>query len=114
MSLIFKIVGAEEWRAAEADGVFRGSAVDLADGYMHFSTADQASATAAKWYAGRSDLRLIAADAEALGEALRWETARGGALFPHLYAALSMSAVRWRRDLPIGDDGLHQFGRLEG
>ena len=113
LSLIFKILGAEEWRAAEAVGVFRGSAVDVADGYIHFSTADQASATAAKWFAGRNDLRLIAVDAEALGEALRWEASRGGALFPHLYAPLPVSAVRWRRDLPIGDDGFHQFGRLE-
>jgi len=113
VSLIYKIVGAEEWRTAEAAGVFRGSAVDLAEGYIHFSTADQASATAAKWFAGRNDLRLIAVDAEALGEALRWEASRGGALFPHLYAPLPMSAVRWRRDLPIGANGLHQFGRLE-
>ena len=113
MSLVFKIVEAGEWRAAEAAGAFHGSAADLADGYIHFSTADQAGATAAKWFAGRGDLLLIAVDAEALGAALRWEASRGGAQFPHLYAPLPMTAVRWRRDLPIGADGTHEFGRLE-
>ena len=113
MSLIFKIVGAEEWRSAEAVGVFGGAAVDLADGFMHFSTAGQAAETAAKWFAGRVDLNLIAVDAEALGDALRWEVSRGGALFPHLYAALPIAAVRWRRALPLGSDGRHEFGRLD-
>ena len=85
MTLIFKIAGAAEWRDAEAAGVFTGAAVDRADGYIHFSTAPQAAETAAKWFAGRDDLVLAAVEAEALGPALRWETARGGALFPHLY-----------------------------
>jgi uncharacterized protein (DUF952 family) len=113
MTLIFKIVGEEEWRAAEAAGVFNGSAVDLADGFIHFSTADQVEETASKWFAGRGDLTLVAVDTEALGEGLRWEVSRGGAIFPHLYAALPMSAVRWRRALPLASDGRHQFGRLE-
>jgi uncharacterized protein (DUF952 family) len=112
MSLVFKIVATEEWRAAETDGVFGGAAVDRADGYIHFSTAAQAPETAAKWFAGRDDLTLAAVDADALGAALRWEPSRGGALFPHLYAPLPMSAVVWSRPLPLGHDGRHVFGDL--
>ena len=113
MNLIFKIAGAAEWRAAEAAGVFAGAAVDRADGYIHFSTAAQAAETAAKWFAGRDDLVLAAIDADALGADLRWEPSRGGALFPHLYAPLSFSAVRWTRALPRGADGCHIFGNLD-
>ena len=112
MTLIFKIAGADEWRGAEAAGVFTGSPVDRADGYIHFSTAAQAAETAAKWFAGRNDLVLAAIEAEALGPALRWEAARGGALFPHLYGSLPLSAVRWTRALPLGADGRHVFGNL--
>ena len=110
MALIFKIVAMPEWRAAEEAGVFTGAEVDRKDGYIHFSTAEQAPETAAKWFARRDDLTLVAIDAEALGEALRWEPSRGGALFPHLYAALPLSAVRWSRPLPLGPDGAHDFG----
>jgi uncharacterized protein (DUF952 family) len=113
MNLIFKIAGAEEWRRAKAAGVFEGAAVDRADGYIHFSTALQAAETAAKWFAGRSDLVLAAVDADALGSALLWEPSRGGALFPHLYAPLPFSAVCWARPLPLGADGRHAFGNLE-
>jgi uncharacterized protein (DUF952 family) len=113
MTLIFKIAGAEDWRLAEAAGVFEGAAVDRADGYIHFSTALQAAETAAKWFAGRGDLVLAAVDADALGSALRWERARGGALFPHLYEPLPLSAVRWTRALPLGADGRHAFGSLD-
>jgi uncharacterized protein (DUF952 family) len=113
MTLIFKIAGAEEWRMAQAAGVFVGAEVDRADGFIHFSTAAQAAETAARWFAGRRDLVLAAVDAEALGAALRWEPSRGGALFPHLYAPLAMSAVRWTRALPLGLDGRHLFGTLE-
>ena len=113
MNLIFKIAGAAEWRAAEAAGVFAGAAVDLADGYIHFSTAMQAAETAAKYFAGRDDLVLAAIDADKLGADLRWEPSRGGALFPHLYAPLPFSAVRWTRALPLGADGRHIFGNLD-
>ena len=111
--VVFKIVAADEWREAEAAGVFAGAAVDRADGFIHFSTAEQAPETAAKWFAGRDDLILAAVDAEALGADLRWEPSRGGALFPHLYAALAMSAVVWSRPLRLGPDGRHAFGNLE-
>jgi uncharacterized protein (DUF952 family) len=111
--VVYKIVATEEWADAEAAGVFAGAPVDRADGFIHFSTAEQAADTAAKWFAGRSDLILAAVDAEALGEDLRWEPSRGGALFPHLYAALPMSAVLWSRPLPLGSEGRHVFGSLE-
>jgi uncharacterized protein (DUF952 family) len=111
--VVYKIVDADEWREAEAAGVFAGASVDRADGFIHFSTAKQAPETAAKWFAGRDDLALAAVDVEALGEDLRWEPSRGGALFPHLYAALPMSAVVWSRPLPLGADGRHVFGSLE-
>jgi uncharacterized protein (DUF952 family) len=113
MNLIFKIAGAAEWRAAEAAGAFTGAAVDRADGYIHFSSAAQVAETAAKWFAGRDDLVLAAIDADALGADLRWEPSRGGALFPHLYAPLSSSTVRWTRALPLGADGRHIFGNLD-
>ena len=111
--IVYKIVATEEWAEAEAAGVFTGAAIDRADGFIHFSTAEQAPETAAKWFAGRGDLTLAAIDAEALGDDLRWEPSRGGALFPHLYAPLPMSAVVWSRPLPLGSDGGHVFGSLE-
>ncbi len=111
--VVYKIVATDEWREAKAAGVFEGASVGRADGFIHFSTAEQAPDTAAKWFAGRDDLTLAAVDADALGGELRWEPSRGGALFPHLYAALPMSAVVWSRPLPLGPDGRHDFGRLE-
>jgi uncharacterized protein (DUF952 family) len=113
MTRIFKIVASTEWRAAEADGVFIGAAADRADGYIHFSTAEQAPETLAKWFARQDDLTLVAVDASALGRDLRWEPSRGGALFPHLYAPLPMSAVLWTRPLRLGPDGQHALGSLE-
>ena len=112
MALIFKIVATPEWLAAESEGVFHGSAVDRADGYIHFSTADQAPETAAKWFAERSDLMLVAVDASALGADIRWEPSRGGALFPHLYAPLSFSKVVWSRPMRLGPHGAHLMGSL--
>lgn len=109
---LYKIVSHSDWRAAEAAGVFSGAAVDLADGYIHFSTAAQAEETAAKHFAGRDDLLLVAVDAERLGDALKWEISRGGALFPHLYAALSLDAVTRVHPLPLGANGRHDFSGL--
>jgi len=109
MSLIYKICPRALWRDAERDGVFRGAPVDRADGYIHFSTADQVAETAARHFAGEQDLVLVAVDAAALGPALKWEPSRGGALFPHLYDELRLEAVRWARPLPLGPDGHHRF-----
>ena len=111
--IVYKIVATEEWAAAETAGAFTGAAIDRADGFIHFSTSEQAPETAAKWFAGRGDLTLAAIDAEALGDDLRWEPSRGGALFPHLYRALPMSVVVLSRPLPLGSDGRHVFGSLE-
>jgi uncharacterized protein (DUF952 family) len=94
MSIIYKICDASLWREAERTGVFRGAPVDLADGFIHFSAPDQVAGTAAKHFAGRDDLVLVAVETEALGDALLWEPSRGGALFPHLYGELPVSAVR--------------------
>ncbi|MEL7464915.1 MAG: DUF952 domain-containing protein [Pseudomonadota bacterium] len=107
--LIYKILTADQWAALERDGETDGAPVDLADGYIHFSTAEQAAETAAKHFAGRNGLMLAAVEADALGEALKWEPSRGGALFPHLYAKLTHSDVVWAKPLPLGPDGAHQF-----
>ncbi|WP_225768125.1 DUF952 domain-containing protein [Inquilinus sp. Marseille-Q2685] len=105
---IYKICSAAEWAAAEAEGAYRGSAVDHQDGFIHFSTAEQAEETAARHFAGRDGLVLVAVDPAALGDALRWEPSRGGALFPHLYAELPLAAVRGVAPLPLVD-GRHAF-----
>jgi uncharacterized protein (DUF952 family) len=112
MPLIYKICPENLWHEAERTGVFAGSAVDQADGFIHFSTAGQAFETAARHFAGQAGLLLVAVDAEALGEGLRYEASRGGALFPHLYGALRLSAVRWVKPLPLGPDGRHVFPEL--
>lgn len=113
-NLIYKICPQGLWQDAEAEGVFRGAGIDLQDGYIHFSTDEQARETAAKHFAGQDDLVLVAVEADALGDALRYEVSRGGALFPHLYADLQLAAVRWVRLLPLGEDGTHQFPEMKG
>jgi uncharacterized protein (DUF952 family) len=108
-ALIYKIHPAADWAKAEQAGVFHGAPIDLADGYIHFSTGQQARDTAAKHFAGQAGLLLIAVDAVALGPALVWEPSRGGALFPHLYGLLDMAAVRWLMPLPLLPDGSQIF-----
>ena len=100
MKPIYKIVSREEWRAALAEGQFRGSAVDLADGYIHFSTAETLAGTLEKHFAGEDGLWLLSCDPAPMGEALRWEPSRGGLLFPHLYRALRLDEVANARALP--------------
>lgn len=106
---IYKIMTADEWAAARAAGVYQGSAHDRRDGFIHFSTAAQAAETAAKHFAGQADLVLLAIDAASLGEALKWEPSRGGALFPHLYGLLPVASDIAIDDLPLGEDGSHRF-----
>ena len=89
----FKVLTAPQWTDFERERVFRGAPVDIADGYIHLSAADQLEATLAKHFAGQSGLVVAEVDLAALGDALRWEEARGGALFPHLYGELPMTAV---------------------
>jgi uncharacterized protein (DUF952 family) len=110
--LIYKICDAAQWREAEREGMFRGAAIDLTDGYIHFSTAHQIAETAAKHFAGQPDLLLVAVEAEALGAALVREPSRGGALFPHLYGTLPMKAVVWVKPMPLGPDGHHVLPAL--
>lgn len=93
MSVAYKIIDVVEWEAAKDAGAYAGSAVDLADGYIHMSTADQLAETARKHYAGRTGLMLLTVDLAALGEAVVWEPSRGGALFPHIYGDLPVEAV---------------------
>ncbi len=108
MTLVYKIFRADEWAQLERDGTTAGAPIDRQDGYIHFSTAEQAPETAAKHFAGADGLVLAALDAEALGDRLRWEPSRGGALFPHLYRALERADVLWAKPLPLREGG-HDF-----
>jgi uncharacterized protein (DUF952 family) len=113
VTTVYKICARAEWRAAEAGGKFLGAAVDVRDGFIHFSSAAQLAETAAKHFAGQRDLMLIAVDAAALGAALKWERSRGNDLFPHLYAPLPLAAVRWARPLPDEAGGWREIPELE-
>ncbi len=106
--LIYKILHANEWADLQANGETLGAPIDLADGYVHFSTAEQAAETAAKHFVGVDGLLLLAVEGDSLGDALKWEVSRGDALFPHLYQALRLSDVLWIKPIPLVD-GVHQF-----
>jgi len=112
MSKIYKILSAEGWAAARAAGDYAGSAVDLQDGFIHFSSAGQAQETAAKWFAGQADLVLLTVEIDDADPALRWEAARDGALFPHLYRWLELHEVVAERPLALGVDGAPVIGEL--
>ena len=112
MPHVYKICSMTLWREAERCGVFRGSDADRRDGFIHFSTAAQVEETAAKHFAGQDGLLLLSIDAAQLGEALKWEPSRGGALFPHLYGELPLSAVTNVAPLPVSTDGRHMFPPL--
>ena len=103
--LILKILRRPEWDAFRTAGQTSGAPVDLADGYIHFSTPAQVTETVARHFATQSDLVLVAVDPARLGPALKWEPSRGGALFPHLYRALLLSEVVWDKSLPLGVTG---------
>lgn len=103
--LILKIFRRPEWDAFRASGETAGAPVDLADGYIHFSTPSQAAETAAKHFSEESDLVLVACNADRLAPDLKWEESRGGALFPHLYRNLRLADVVWDKSLPLGVTG---------
>lgn len=107
--VIYKIFRAAEWDALCEAGETAGAPVDLADGFIHFSTAAQVRETAAKHFAGASGLVLARLESDRLGDALIWEPSRGGALFPHLYRALRRDDILGHDPLPLGHDGLHVF-----
>ena len=105
--IVYKVCTTAEWRAACARGVYAGSADDHRDGFLHLSTAEQLAGTLSRHFAGRSDLVLVAFDAESLGEPLKWEPSRGGQLFPHLYASLAPALALSVETLPVAADGQH-------
>lgn len=105
----YKLVERAEWDVARAAGAYDGSAVDLADGYIHLSGADQLAETARRHYVGRKDLILIAVDLRPLGDDLKWEASRGGALFPHLYSPLPVAVATWERPLSVDAEGVMRF-----
>jgi uncharacterized protein (DUF952 family) len=109
---IYKICPAAAWREAERQGVYRGSADDIRDGFIHFSANSQVAETAARHFAGQTGLLLIAVDADALGAALRWERSRNDELFPHLYGELDLGAVTAIHDMPARSDGTHDIPEL--
>jgi uncharacterized protein (DUF952 family) len=113
MPIIYKILSVSMWRDAERIGIFRGSPVDLQDGFIHFSTAAQVAETAAKHFASQRDLVLLRVDAEKLGKVLKWEPSRGGALFPHFYGELDVKAVTQVDPIPLAADGKHKFPPLD-
>lgn len=106
--LIYKIFRRPEWAALRENGTTSGAPIDVQDGFVHFSTAAQATETAAKHFAGEDDLFLIAVDADTLGAELKWEVSRGGAEFPHLYRDMTLADVHWAQPLPLVD-GAHAF-----
>ncbi len=112
VSTIYKVCPASAWREAERQGAYRGSADDTRDGFIHFSTASQLPGTVVKHFAGQTGLFLIAVDADALGDALKWEPSRGGELFPHLYGELDLGAVKEILDLRARSDGSHDIPEL--
>jgi uncharacterized protein (DUF952 family) len=103
--LILKILRRPEWNDFAEKGVTLGAPVDLADGFVHFSTAAQVAETAARHFAEESDLVLLACDSDRMGPDLKWEPSRGGALFPHLYRPLRLGDVLWDKSLPLGATG---------
>jgi len=106
---LYKILTEAAFEEAGRTGQFAGSADDVRDGFIHLSAAHQLEGTLAKHFPGQDGLVLVAVDAARLGPHLKWEASRRRALFPHLYAALDLSAVLWAERLAIGEDGLHRL-----
>ncbi len=113
MQTIYHMAGGDDWADALRSGIYEGSAHDKRDGFIHFSTDVQVAASAAKHRAGQAGLKLLFVDVAAVAPMLRWEAARGGDLFPHLYGALPVNLVRFVADLPLGAEGLHVFPALD-
>ena len=105
MTTLYKILSRPQWEKARSAGVFEGSDVDISDGFIHLSSPHQVRETAQKHFAGQTDLLLVSVRAETLGETLKWEVSRGGALFPHLYRHLQLGDVVWDKSLPLGATG---------
>lgn len=108
-STIYKIVDKHVWAKAKAEGHFAGAAIDLQDGYIHLSTAEQVSQTLAKHFAGQDDLLLVAVSVAAVAKDLKWETSRNDQLFPHLYRPLKNADILQEQELPMNSDGSHRL-----
>ena len=106
--LIYKILRAPEWEALKSDRETRGAPIDLRDGFIHFSTAEQVAETATRHFAGIDGLILAAVGVDGLADALKWQPSRGGALFPHLFRSLRLDEILWAKPLTLGPDG-HRF-----
>lgn len=104
-AVAYKVLQAEQMAALLRDGLFAGAPVDIADGYIHLSAAEQVTATVDKHFAGQTGLHVVAVDLVALGDAVRWEVSRGGALFPHLYRDLPLAACIAHAPLARAADG---------
>ena len=111
---VYKVLPRSDWHDACRAGSYAGSADDRRDGFIHLSLLEQLSGTLAKHFRGQGDLVLVQFVTDALGAALRWEASRGGALFPHLYGDLPLSAVGKVEPLPLGSDGRHAFPPMQG
>jgi uncharacterized protein (DUF952 family) len=109
---VYRLLAADVWERARALGSFSGTEHDVRDGFIHFSTAAQVAETAARHYAAQTGLLLLWVDTAALGAALRFEPSRGGALFPHLYGELPVSAITRTEPLELAPDGTHRFPSL--
>ena len=105
---IFKILLPQEWRELQRVGQTAGATIDLKDGYIHFSTAAQLRETAAKHFAGKTEIFVVACDTDQMDSPLKWEVSRGGDLFPHLYGSLEIRSVLWHEAVTF-EDGQHQF-----
>jgi uncharacterized protein (DUF952 family) len=105
----YKILTKDQYDQLKTDGVFKGAPVDLADGYIHMSTRDQTAETAARHFGGQDNLVMVMVDLAPFGEAVKWEESRGGALFPHLYGELPLSAVAGKVVLRLDEQGKHLF-----
>lgn len=107
--IIYKVVGFEEWDKAVSSGYFDGAEIDIKDGFIHFSTAQQTKETVAKHFAERNDLLLVAVATAPMSDHYKMEVSRGGDLFPHLYAKLPVENAEWCKKLPLGEDGIHIY-----
>jgi uncharacterized protein (DUF952 family) len=108
---IYKVFRAGEWAQMQRDGQTAGAPVDLADGYIHFSTAAQLGVTLSKHFKGEGDLTLLACDPQELVDDLVWEPSRGSDLFPHLYRHFRMADILWSRPIVLTPQG-HDVGEL--
>ena len=113
MTIIYHMADKDDWQAAKSAGLYLGTAADKKDGFIHFSTKETVVESAAKHRAGVANLVLISVNADVLGQKLKWEPARGGILFPHLYGGLDPKDVLAAVDLPLGPDNLHIFPEMD-